>query len=72
MVERISKAILGSGDNEHICLGPNFNGISSSGGYKIILCLFTEKKKKTHLNVAFYKYTFKVHSVVFFFNANRC
>lgn len=47
MVERISKAILGSGDNEHICLGPNFNGISSSGGYKIILCVFTEKKKKT-------------------------
>lgn len=45
MVERISKAILGSGDNEHICLGPNFNGISSSGGYKIILCVFTEKKK---------------------------
>lgn len=65
MVERISKAILGSGDNEHICLGPNFNGISSSGGYKIILCVFTEKKKP-HLNVAFYKSTFKVHSVFFF------
>ena len=69
MVERISKAILGNGDNEHICLGPNFNRISSSGGYKIILCLFTEKK--THLNVALYKSTFKVHSV-FLKNVNRC
>ena len=31
-------------------------------------CVFLQKKKKkTHLNVAFYKYNFKVHSVFFFF-----